>query len=169
MSSANSPNISMQQPALSGDADPNDTQSSVQKIIHEMMMSSHLNGGAGMAGVGTLANDVKNVNGILSPNNGTGLNGGNGLVGNGAVNNNAGMGGAGFGGMAGLGQSAMLNGIRAAIGNNSMAMNGRVSMTAMGRDQNMSHQQQALGDQLLSGLGAANGFSNLQFDWKPSP
>ncbi|THG14814.1 hypothetical protein TEA_018669 [Camellia sinensis var. sinensis] len=65
MSSANSPNISMQQqPALSSDADPSDSQSSVQKIIQEMMMSTQMNGGGGMVGVGSLGNDVKNVNGM---------------------------------------------------------------------------------------------------------
>ncbi|KAI8013238.1 Transcriptional corepressor SEUSS [Camellia lanceoleosa] len=169
MSSANSPNISMQQqPALSSDADPSDSQSSVQKILQEMMMSTQMNGGGGMVGVGSLGNDVKNV-GMLPTSNSTGLNGGNSLLGNGTANSNAGMGGAGYGSMgSGLGQSAMLNGIRASMGNNSMAMNGRVSMAAMARDPNLSHQQ-ALGDQLLSGLGAVNGFNNLQFDWKPSP
>ncbi|GMP46573.1 hypothetical protein CsSME_00014671 [Camellia sinensis var. sinensis] len=170
MSSANSPNISMQQqPALSSDADPSDSQSSVQKIIQEMMMSTQMNGGGGLVGVGSLGNDVKNVNGMLPTSNSTGLNGGNSLVGNGTANSNAGMGGAGYGSMgSGHGQSAMLNGIRASMGNNSMAMNGMVSMAAMARDPNLSHQQ-ALGDQLLSGLGAVNGFNNLQFDWKPSP
>lgn len=187
MSSASSPaNISVQQPALSGeadpralsgDADPSDSQSAVQKILHEMMLCSHLNGGSGggsgggggMVGVGSLGNDVKNVNGIMATGNNTIINGGNGLVGNGAVNNNPGIGTGGYGNMGGgLGQSAMVNGIRAAMGNNSM-MNGRVGMTAMARDQSMNHQQQDLGNQLLNGLGAVNGFNNLQFDWKPSP
>ncbi|KAL0438182.1 UNVERIFIED_CONTAM: Transcriptional corepressor SEUSS [Sesamum latifolium] len=44
VNSVNSPNISMQQPSLSGDADANDSQSSVQKIIHDMMVSSQLGG-----------------------------------------------------------------------------------------------------------------------------
>ncbi|KAK6114987.1 hypothetical protein DH2020_007256 [Rehmannia glutinosa] len=140
-----SPNISMQQPSISGDADANDSQSSVQKIIHDMMMSSQI-GGNGMMGMGAMNTDVKNVNGVLSANNNNaGMNGSNILVGN------------------GLGQSAMVNGIRAALGNNnnSMSMNGRVGM-AMGREQSMS--QQDLGNQLLSGLGAVNGFNDLQFD-----
>ncbi|XVE55219.1 hypothetical protein DITRI_Ditri03aG0142000 [Diplodiscus trichospermus] len=165
MSSANSPaNIPMQQPALSGEADPSESQSSVQKILQEMM-SGQLNGPGGMVGVGSLGNDVKSVNGMLPTINNTVLNGGNGLVGNGTVNN---IGGGGFGTMGGgLGQSAMVNGIRAAMGNNSL-MNGRVGMTSMARDQGMNHQQQDLGNQLLSGLGAVNGFNN-QYDWKPSP
>uniref|UniRef100_A0A5B7B176 Putative SEUSS transcriptional co-regulator isoform 1 n=1 Tax=Davidia involucrata TaxID=16924 RepID=A0A5B7B176_DAVIN len=168
LSSANSLNISMQQPALSGDGDPNDPQGSVQKIIQEIM-SNQFNGGGGMVGVGSLGNDVKNVNGILPTNNSTGL-GGNCLVGNGTANSNSGIGGAGFGSMGnGLGQSAMINGIRAAMGNNSMSMNGRVGMTSMARDQSLNHQQQDLGNHLLSGLGAVNGFNNLQFDWKSSP
>ena len=168
MSSANSPvNMPMQQPALSGEADPSESQSSVQKIIHEIM-SSQLNGTGGMVSVGTLGNDVKSANGILPTSNNAVLNGGNGLVGNGTVNNNLGIGGGGFGTMGGgLGQSAIVNGIRAAMGNN--VMNGRVGMTSMARDQGMNHQQQDLGNQLLSGLGAVNGFNNLQFDWRPSP
>ena len=164
MNSANSPNISLQQPALSGDPDPNDSESSVQKIIQEMMMNSPLNGGGGMVGGGTLGNNAKNVNGILPMSNGMGLNGSNCQVGNG-------NGGAGFGGVGGggLGQLPMTNGIRAAMGNNSMTMNGRIGMASMARDQTMNHQQQVLGDQLLSGLGPVNGFNNLQFDWKSSP
>ncbi|KAK6131505.1 hypothetical protein DH2020_034754 [Rehmannia glutinosa] len=145
-----SPNISMQQPSISSDAEANDSQSSVQKIIHDMMMSSQI-GGNVMMGMGTMNTDMKNVNGVLSANNNNaGVNGSNILVGN------------------GLGQSAMVNGIRAALGNNnnSMSMNGRVGM-AMGREQSMS--QQDLGNQLLSGLGAVNGFNDLQFDWKGSP
>lgn len=166
MSTTNSPaNISMQQPALSGEADPSDSQSSVQKILREMVMSNQLNGAVN---VGSVGNDAKNVNGILPTSNNTGMNGGNCLVGNGMANTNSGMGGAGFGAMgASLGQSAMVNGIRAAMGNNSI-MNGRVGVQSIARDQNMHHLQQDLGNQLLSGLGAVNGFSNLQFDWKPS-
>ncbi|KAF4348890.1 hypothetical protein G4B88_008813 [Cannabis sativa] len=171
MNTANSPgNISMQQPALSGEADPSDSQSSVQKILHEMMMNNHLNNSpGGMASVGSMGHDVKNGNGILPTINNTGINNSNCLVGNGMANANSGMGVAGFGNMGGgLGQSAMVNGIRAQMGNNSMA-NGRVGMPSLGRDQIMHHQQQDLGNQLLSGLGAVNGYNNLQFDWKPSP
>ncbi|XP_050106530.1 transcriptional corepressor SEUSS-like [Malus sylvestris] len=163
MSTANSPaNISVQQPTLSGEADPSDSQSSVQKLIHEMMMSNQLNGPGSMVGAGSLGNDVKNVNGILSTSNNTGLNG--------MTNNSSGIGGAGFGSMGGgLGQQpAMANGIRAAMGNNSV-MNGRIGMASMAREQSMHHQQQDLGNQLLSGLGAVNGFNNLQFEWKHSP
>ncbi|XP_027174515.1 uncharacterized protein LOC113774147 [Coffea eugenioides] len=43
--SASSPNIAMQQPALSSDTDANEGQSSVKKIIHETMMSNQLGGG----------------------------------------------------------------------------------------------------------------------------
>ncbi|MCE2054917.1 hypothetical protein HAX54_041636 [Datura stramonium] len=169
MNSANSPKISMQQPAHSSDVDANDTQSSVQKIIHEMMMSSQL-GGSGMVGSGTIGNDIKNVHGMMATSNNSILNGSNCLVRNGTANanNNTGV-GAGFGSMNnGLGQAAMVNGIRAALGNNPSAMNGLVGMT-MARERSMSQQQQDLGNQLLSGLEAVNGFNNLQFDWKTSP
>lgn len=160
---ANSPaNISLQQQqtSLSGEADPGDAQSSVQKIIHEMMMSSQMNVTAGMAGRGSLGNDMKNVNGILPASNG--------MVANGAMNSNSGVGvGVGGYGTMGLGPSGMANGVRQAMGNNSV-MNGRIGMASIARDQAINHHQD-LSSQLLSGLGAVNGFSNLQFDWKPSP
>ncbi|KAJ1380326.1 Transcriptional corepressor SEUSS [Sesbania bispinosa] len=169
MSTTNSPaNISLQQqPSISGEADTSDAQSSVQKIIHEMMMSSQINGTGGMVGVNSLGNDLKNVNGILPGSGNTGLNSGHGsMVSNGTLNNNSGVGVGSYGTM-GLGQSTMPNGIRAAMVNNSI-MNGRGGMAYIARDQAMNHQQD-LSNQLLSGLGAVNGFSNLQFDWKPSP
>ena len=174
MDTTNSPaNVSLQQqqqqqqqqPSLSGEADPNDAQSAVHKIIHEMMMSSQVNGTGGMVGAGSLGNDGKNVNGILPASN-TGLNSGNCLVGNGVVNSsNSGVGAGGYGSMAGgLNQSAMVNGIR--MGNNAV-MNGRGGMASMARDQAMSHQD--FSNQLFSGLGAVNGFNNVQYDWKSTP
>ncbi|KAE9587217.1 putative LIM-domain binding protein/SEUSS [Lupinus albus] len=169
MSTTNSPaNISMQQqqPSLSGEADLTDAQSSVQKIIHEMFMSSQMNGTGGMVGVGSLGNDMKNVNGVLPMSTNAGMNSGNGLMGNGALNTNSGVGVGSYRTM-NFGQSTMANGMRAAMGNNSV-MNGRGGMASIARDQAMNHQQD-LSNQLLSGLEAVNGFSNLQFDWKPSP
>lgn len=164
MGTANSPaNISLQQQnqtSISGEADPsNDAQNSVQKIIHEMMMSSQMNGTGGMVGANSLGNDMKNVNGILPGSTNTGLNGGNGMMGNGGVNSNPGVGG--YGTM-GLGPSGLPNGMRPGMGNNSV-MNGRGGMTSLTREQAMNHQQD-LSSQLLSGLGAVNGFNNLQFD-----
>lgn len=160
----NSPaNISLQQQhtSISGEADPSDGQNSVQKIIHEMMMSSQMNGTGGMVGANSLGNDMKNGNGILPVSNNTGLNNGNGLMGNGTMNNNSGVGVGGYGTM-GLGPSGMPNGMRPAMGNNSV-MNGRGGMASIAREQAMNHQQD-LSSQLLSGLGAVNGFNNLQFD-----
>jgi len=161
MNTTNSPgNISLQQqhqyqPSLSGDADPSDAQNSVQKIIHEMMMSSQMNGTGGMAGAaGSIGNDLKNVNGILPMSANTGLNNGNGTV-----NSNSGVGSYGT---VGFGPSTMPNGIRAAMVNHSV-MNGRGGMASIARDQAMNHQQD-LSNQLLSSLGAVNGFSNFQFD-----
>ncbi|CAI8598463.1 unnamed protein product [Vicia faba] len=151
-------NVSLQQhqyqSALSGDADPSDAQSSVQKIIQEMMMSSQMNGTGGMAGVGSLGNDSKNASNNLPMSVNAGLNNGNGTL-----NNDP---GAGSYGMMGFGQSTMPNGMRAAMVNNSIT-NGRGGMASIARDQAMNHQQD-LSNQLLSGLGAVNGYNNLQFD-----
>ncbi|XP_043688710.1 transcriptional corepressor SEUSS-like isoform X2 [Telopea speciosissima] len=172
MSTANSPaTIAMQQPTQSIEADPNDSQSSVQQIIQDMMMSSHqLNGGSSMGGVGSLGNDMKNINGITQTGNNTAFNGGNCLVGNG-ITNSSGIGSVGFGNMGvGISTPAAASGIRAAMGsNNSMTLNGRVGMPSMSQDPGMNYQQQDLGNRLLSGLGAVNSFNNLQFSWKSSP
>ena len=83
-----------------------------------------------------------------------------------AVNSNSGVGVGGYGTI-GLGPAGMTNGMRPVMGHNSI-MNGRGGMASLARDQVMNHQQD-LSSQLLSGLGGVNGFSNLQFDWKPSP
>lgn len=154
---ANSPAISnIQHQALSGEGDTTDAQSSVQKIIQEMMMSTQLNSGGSMMGIGSLGNEMKNVSSAL-----------NGAMGNGTTSSNPSVSGAPFGGM---GQPSMINGMRASLGNNnSVGMNGRVGIPSMMRDQSMSHQQQDLGSQMLGGLGMVNGFNNLHFDWKPSP
>ncbi|KAK9053785.1 hypothetical protein SSX86_024859 [Deinandra increscens subsp. villosa] len=138
LNSATSPNISM------SDADANDSQSSVQKIIQEMMMSSQLGGGS-------MGIEMKSSNDLIqAPNNLC-------VVGN--------------GGMGSSGQTGMVNGIRGAMGhNNSLSMNGRVAMQMNHHHNHMPpQQQQDIGSQLLNGLGAVNGFNNLPFDWKPSP
>ncbi|GAB2248689.1 hypothetical protein Droror1_Dr00012048 [Drosera rotundifolia] len=175
ISAANSPaNLSTQQPAHSGDGDISDSQSSIQKIIQEMMMSGQHSSAGSMMG-----NDVKAGNRILPMGSNFGVNVANILVGNGPSNSNLSMSGSGYGGMgSGIGQSTVMNGIRestvmngirAAMGNNAVNINGRVGISSMARDQSSSHQQQEMGNQILNGLGAVNGFSNYQFDWKPSP
>lgn len=149
----------MQQPTTQlHEMDPNDPQSSVQQILQELMMSSQLNG------VSSLGNDMKMINGITPT-----LNGGNCLVGNGISNNSA-MSSTGFAGAGGIGLSVAGSGMRAAIANSAMTMNGRVGMNYLSQDPiAMNHQQQDIGNRLLDKLGAVNGFDNLQFDWKPSP
>ncbi|KAL1533529.1 transcriptional corepressor SEUSS-like isoform X2 [Salvia divinorum] len=165
--SLNSPNVSMQQPSISGDADVHDSQSSVQKIIHDMMMTSQL-GGAGMMGAGAMSTDIKNVNGMLSANNTAAMNGINSLTGHGVANGNPLMGGLGFGNLSnGHGRSTPANGVLSAVGNNALSMNGRAGL-AMAREQSLS-QQQDLGSQLHDGMGTVNGFNDIQFDWKSSP
>ncbi|KAJ4966283.1 hypothetical protein NE237_018132 [Protea cynaroides] len=169
ISTANSPaTIAMQQPSQSSEADPNDSQSSVQQIIQEMM-SSQLNGGGGMVGVGSLGNDMKHINGITQAGNNTALNGGNCLLANGIANSSC-IGSVGFGNMGvGINPPATASGIRATMGNNSMTLNGRVGMPSMPPDPGMNYQQEDMGNRLLSGLGRVNSFNNLQFGWKSSP
>lgn len=145
--------------AQSYEAEPSDSHSSVHQILQEMMMSSQLNG------VGAPGNDMKGMNGITS-----GLGGANCLVGNG-ISSSTGISGVGFGGMSGISPSATAGGIRAAMVNSAMAMNGRVGMNHISQDPTViSHQrQQDMSSGLPSGLGAVNNFNNRQFDWKTSP
>ncbi|RWV78052.1 hypothetical protein GW17_00061043 [Ensete ventricosum] len=135
----------MQQPtAQLHEMDPNDPQSSVQQILQELMMSSQLNG------VSSSGNDMKTINGITPT-----LNGGNCLVGNGISNNSA-MSGTGFAGAGGIGLSVAASGMRAAIANSAMTMNGRVGMNYRSQDPTaMNHQQQDIGNRLLDKLGAS--------------
>ncbi|KAL5205051.1 hypothetical protein ABZP36_009922 [Zizania latifolia] len=166
-----SPTASSNLPAMQPPAtrpqepEPNESQSSVQRILQEMMMSSQMNG------VGQLGNDMKRPNG-LTP----GVNGVNCLVSN-AITNNSGMGGMGFGATGGLGPNHAASGLRAAMTNNAMAISGRMGMNHSVHDlsqfsqlqqQQQQQQQHDIGNQLLSGLRAANSFNNLQYDWKPS-
>ncbi|KAL2476228.1 transcriptional corepressor SEUSS-like [Abeliophyllum distichum] len=114
-----------------------------------MMMASQLGGGS-MVDMETMGNNVKNINGLSSSSNNSRLSDRSGVVGSGGarhfnlrgpplappvvvgnrvVNGNPSIGGSGFETMGnGLGQSIMVNGIRATPGNNSMNMNRRGSM-----------------------------------------
>ncbi|KAF8026517.1 hypothetical protein BT93_F3106 [Corymbia citriodora subsp. variegata] len=156
-------------PAISSEGDANDNQSCVQKILQNVI-SSQLNGSGGMVGISSMGNDMKNVNGLSPTCSSMGQNSTGCFVGNGPTSGNPGFGSSGYGTMVGgmgQGQSAMVSGLRSAMANGSL-MNGRVGMMPMVRGQSTNHQQD-LSNQLLNGLGAANGFADLQFDWKPSP
>ncbi|KAK1276311.1 Transcriptional corepressor SEUSS [Acorus gramineus] len=139
--------------AQSNEADPNDSQIAMQQLLQEIIMSTQ--GGA-------LGNDMKGMNDISSVT----INGG--LVGsNGMTSSSGGIGGMGFGNMGGMGSSATVSGLRAAMTNNAMALNGRIGgMNSMVQDSTMnSHpQQQDTGNRLTSGLGTLNNFNN-QFDF----
>ena len=157
-SQMNSPTMSSNPPPMQTptsrpqEPEPNESQSSVQRILQDLMMQSHING------VGPVGSDMRRAN-TITP----GLNGVNSLVGN-PMTNNPGINGMGFGALGGLGQQ-----MRTAMGNNALAMNGRIGMNHSAHDlTQLSHQQQQrdLGNQLLGGLRAANSFNNLQYDWK---
>ncbi|CAH9075669.1 unnamed protein product [Cuscuta epithymum] len=123
----------------------NESQSSVQKIINEMLMSSHLTGNN---------NDMKSVNGASGTNNNSAVLNGSGCL---AGTNGSTM-GIGFRN-SGSSQGGMVR--------NGSVNGGRVGMSSMGM--NHPQQQDFQGNQLLNGLGSVNGFNNLQFDWKTSP
>lgn len=113
------------------------------------MSSSPLNGGS--------TNNAA-MNGFAS-----GMNGG------GMTNNSM-----GYGNMGGIVPSATVSGLRAAMVNGAMGINGvragmnHISQSAIGMN-HQQQQQQDMGNRLLGGLGSNNNFNNLHFDWKPSP
>jgi hypothetical protein len=147
----------MQPPATRlQEPESSESQSSVQRILHDLMLSTQVNG------VGQSGNDVKRSNGLTH-----GVNGVNCLAGS-AVTNNSGMGGMGFGGMGRLG-----HGMRGAMANNAMAVGGRIGMNHGAHDlsqlgQLQQQQQHDIGNQLLGGPRSTNSFNNIQYDWKPS-
>ncbi|KAK4801535.1 hypothetical protein SAY86_022022 [Trapa natans] len=146
MNSVTSPaNMPLRRQGISSEADQNETQSSVQKILQGMMCSRISGSGA------TLGNELEHVNGITPGNISTGIYG--------PTIHNPG----GFGSM--NGQPTLVNGFRNVNGN--PLMNGRVGMGSMVQGQGMARQSD-MNNQILNGLRAANGFNNLQFDWKPS-
>ncbi|PPS03646.1 hypothetical protein GOBAR_AA17029 [Gossypium barbadense] len=149
VNSANpSAQIPPQQSSQTSEVDPNESQSSVEKIIQEMMISSQFSETGSMVSVGFMENDLNNNNGLPQVS-------GSCLMGNGFVNNNSGIGsGGGFGNMnGGVGLSPNPTAMRSTMGNNSMNYTGRVSMPLMPQDA-MNHQQQELANRLLNGLGA---------------
>ncbi|XP_020589633.1 transcriptional corepressor SEUSS [Phalaenopsis equestris] len=152
----NTPNMSAmaQQPSQPREPDLTESQNSVQQILHEIRMSSQLNGA-----VGAMANDMKRINSVA-----TSLNGGYCLVGNGIAGSLTGNSGVvGFGGMGGIGSSITPSGMKATMTNNALNIDNRVGMN------HLTQQQQDMENRLLGGLGSVNSFSNMQFDWKPSP
>ncbi|XP_022774728.1 transcriptional corepressor SEUSS-like isoform X2 [Durio zibethinus] len=159
----NSANSSAQIPpqlsSQSSEVDPNESQSSVEKIIQEIMISSQFSeAGSSVVSVGSVGSNLKNNNGFPQVS-------GSCLMGNRFINNNSGTGGGGFGNLSdSMGLSPNPTAMRSAMGNNFMNFTGRVSMPLMPQEA-VTHQQQELAYRLLSGLGA-DGFNNLEFDWK---
>ncbi|XP_042423389.1 transcriptional corepressor SEUSS-like [Zingiber officinale] len=150
----------MQQPTTQHhENDPNESQSSVQQILQELLMSSQLNG------VSSLRNDVKPINGMASN-----MNGANCLLGNGMPNHSA-IGVGDFTSMCGTSLPAVASGIQATMTNNAMAMNERAGGTNhLQQDPTaMNCQPQDINNRLLDRFGAVNNFNNLQFDWKSPP
>ncbi|KAK8566132.1 hypothetical protein V6N13_021201 [Hibiscus sabdariffa] len=147
--------IPPQQSSQTVEVDPNESQSSVEKIIQEMMVSSQFSEAGNMVGVGSMENSLNNNNGLPQVS-------GSCMMGNGFINNNSGIRSGGFGNMSSLNPTAT----RSAMGNNSMNFTGRVRMPLMMPQDAANHQQQELANRLLNGLGAVNGFDNLQYDWK---
>lgn len=162
VNSANSSaHVPPRQSSQSSEVYPFESQSSVEKIIQEIMISSQFSEVGSMASVGSVGNTMKNNNGIPQVN-------GSNLLANGFINSNPGIGGGGIGNLSGgmgLSPNPAVNAMRSALGNNSINFTGRVSMPLMPQDA-VNYQQQELANRLLNGVGAVNGFNDIQFDWK---
>ncbi|KAK1588619.1 hypothetical protein Q3G72_025138 [Acer saccharum] len=166
----NSMNSSAQVPiqpsSQSNEVDPNDSESSFEKILQEIMISSQVSSGGITVNVGSVGNNVKSINGTaqLSHNS---ISNGNCLVGNGIFNNHSAI-STGLGNLGGgPGVSTTACGIKGSHGNNLGALTGRAGMPLMPQDASMNyHQQLEMANRLRNGLGAVNAFSNLQSEWK---
>ncbi|GMY12456.1 transcriptional corepressor SEUSS-like [Fagus crenata] len=163
INSANSPAQIPQQHSSQSEANLNESQSSIEKILHEIMNSSQYSGERSMVSVGSLGSNLNNVN-----SRSTTLTSTNSQVGNGiANNNNSGLPYGGFGNMGGsIGLSNAARGMRTAMGNNSGTLTGRAGFPLIPQDASMNLQQQELTNGLLNGRGVVNGFNSPQFDWK---
>ncbi|KAK6922822.1 LIM-domain binding protein/SEUSS [Dillenia turbinata] len=165
INSANSPAL-LQQSPQSNEGDPNESQSSVDKIIQEIMNSSQFDA-SDIVGVGSVGSSGKNMNNVAQISNNS-FGNGNPLAGNTMSNNSLGINGTGSGSFGGgMGISASAGGARAIMGNNSMTMHGRVGMPLIPPDAGINHQQHEFGGRLLNSYGTVNGFNILEFDWKP--
>ncbi|KDP42600.1 hypothetical protein JCGZ_24374 [Jatropha curcas] len=166
LGSANSPaQIPLQQSSQSNEVDPNESQSSVEKIIQEIVTSSQFSGGGSMVSVDSEGNNMKNINGFAQKNQNI-LPGDNCLLGNCMVDSSSSTVGVGFRSLScGNGLSAAASGVKAVMGNNYGILPGRVGMPLRHQDAGIDHQQEFT-NRLLSGLGAVNGYFDHQFDWK---
>ncbi|KAL3591408.1 hypothetical protein D5086_010048 [Populus alba] len=163
VSSAHSPvQTPMEQSSQSNEVDPNEFQSSVEKIIQEMMISSQFSGAGGMVSVDYEGNDIKDINRVTRSTQNV-FTSGPCLEGNVMGNKKSGTMDGGFGSLNGQNHlSASTSRFTAAMGNVSSILSGRLAMPVMDHDAGMNHQQQALAYQLR--LGAVNRFLDNQFD-----
>jgi len=163
VSSAHSPvQTPMEQSSQSNEVDPNEFQSSVEKIIQEMMISSQFSGAGGMVSVDYEGNDIKDINRVTRSTQNV-FTSGPCLERNVMGNKKSGTVDGGFGSLNGQNHiSASTSRFTAAMGNVSSTLSGRFAMPVMDHDAGMNHQQQALAYQLR--LGAVNRFLDNQFD-----
>nr|CAD1818186.1 unnamed protein product [Ananas comosus var. bracteatus] len=139
---ANNSNMPLAHPTPIQEPDPNESQSSVQQILQEMMMHSQLNG------VNSLGHDMKGINGGMGYG-GMGPSGSTASVLRAAMANNV----------------MAMNGGRVGMSHMSHDPNGRSN-----HHHHHHHQQQRdIGNRMLSGVDSVNSFNNLQFDWKTLP
>ncbi|KAI5582701.1 hypothetical protein BDE02_07G102100 [Populus trichocarpa] len=161
--SANSPvQTPMQQSSQSNEVDPNEFQSSVEKIMQEMI-SSRFSGTGGMVSVDYEGNNM-DINRVTESRKNV-LTNFPYVEGNVMRNKSINVGG-GFGNLNGKNHlSASTSGITAEMGNVSGTLSGRFAMPVMDHDTGMNHQQQELAYQLHNSIGAVYRYLDPQFDW----
>ncbi|KAJ6733717.1 LIM DOMAIN-BINDING PROTEIN [Salix koriyanagi] len=164
ISSANSPvQTPMQQSSQSNEVDPNEFQSSVEKIMQEMMISSQFSGAGGMVRADYEGNNMDINRATQSRKN---VLTSSPYLEDNAMRNKSINGGEGFGNLNGKNHlSASTSGITADMGNVSGTLSGRFAMPVMDHDTGMNHQQQDLAYQLHNGIGAVYRYLDPQLDW----
>ncbi|KAJ6741008.1 TRANSCRIPTIONAL COREPRESSOR SEUSS-LIKE ISOFORM X1 [Salix purpurea] len=164
ISSANSPvQTPMQQSSQSNEVDPNEFQSSVEKIMQEMMISSQFSGAGGMVRADYEGNKMDINRATQSRKN---VITSSPYLEDNAMRNKSINGGEGFGNLNGKNHlSASTSGITDDMGNVSGTLSGRFAMPVMDHDTGMNHQQQDLAYQLHNGIGAVYRYLDPQLDW----
>ncbi|GLJ16235.1 hypothetical protein SUGI_0272500 [Cryptomeria japonica] len=183
-------NVLQQHSSQTTELHQSDSESCVQHIIQEMMMSSQLSGGAPLQpgvrgssiggnpsvnmGISNSMCEMKSLNGMIPIGNGSAtLKGANGAVGNRfSSNTNAdtnSMGG--IGSMPGSTNNMMSMGNNMTMTNNTMTLNGRVNLSSIPQnliiqDSNFNLQQDLGGNRLLNSFNSSGGFNNMHYDWK---
>ncbi|KAF5727716.1 SEUSS transcriptional co-regulator isoform 1 [Tripterygium wilfordii] len=154
--------IPVQQSSQINDSDPNESPSSLEKLLQEILNSPQFGEAGNAAPYNPAVNNAKRLKRCTQESENFPTSG-NCLGGNSTANNSSGIMGGGFGNLGGQNGASATNGrIGATMGSNLVSLAGRVGMSSIHQEAIMNNQQQELADRFLNGIGAMNNFNNLQ-------